>query len=111
MAESARSIPQPPTRRPGASALPADGPVNVGDLERWLSLLGGGLLAFYTMRRSLGTVVLLCGAGALLYRGLKGQCVLYQTMGLSTASHDPRSESLRGVAEPDEHPRIVLANS
>jgi uncharacterized membrane protein len=111
MAESTNSLSQPRTRRPGASALPADGPVNVGDVERWLSLLGGGLLALYTLRRSLGTVVLLCGAGALLYRGLKGQCALYQTMGLSTASHDPRPASPRGVAGPDEPPRIVLASS
>jgi uncharacterized membrane protein len=111
MAESVRSILQPPTRHPDASALPADGPVNVGDLERWLSLLGGGLLAFYTMRRSLGTVTLLCGAGALLYRGLKGQCPLYQTMGLSTVSQDAAPDSSRSVAEPDEPPLVVLAGS
>ncbi len=111
MAESTHAISQPQTRRPDASALPADGPVNVGDVERWLSLLGGGLLALYTMRRSLGTVVLLCGAGALLYRGLKGQCALDQTMGLSTASYDSRPASPRGVAGPDQPPRIVLARS
>ena len=74
MADSTHSRPQPQTMRSVARALPADGLVNVGDGERWLSLLGGGLLALYTLRRSLGTVVLLGGAGALLYRGLKGQC-------------------------------------
>jgi uncharacterized membrane protein len=84
MAESTNSRPQPRAMRAGARALPADGAVNVGDGERWLSLLGGGLLALYTLRRSLGTVVLLGGAGALLYRGLKGQCALYQAMGVST---------------------------
>jgi uncharacterized membrane protein len=111
MAESTRSIPQPRTMRPVASALSADGPVNVGDRERWLSLLGGGLLALYTVRRSLGTVVLLGGAGALLYRGLRGHCVLYQTMGISTVAQDLRPESPRGVAGPEEPPRIVLAGS
>jgi uncharacterized membrane protein len=111
MAESTRSIPQPRTMRPGASALPADGPVNVGDRERWLSLLSGGLLALYTMRRSPGIVVLLVGAGALLYRGLRGHCALYQTMGISTVAQDQRPESHRGVAGPDEPPRIVLAGS
>jgi uncharacterized membrane protein len=83
----------------------------VGDGERWLSLLGGGLLALYTLRRSLGTVVLLGGAGALLYRGLKGQCALYQAMGVSTTAHDPPSASSRSVAAPEEPPRIVLADS
>jgi len=111
MAESTNSLPQPRTMRSVASALPADDAVNVGDRERWLSLLGGGLLALYVLRRSLGTVVLLCGAGALLYRGLQGQCALYQAMGVSTVAHDPQSASARTGAAPDEQPRIVLAGS
>jgi uncharacterized membrane protein len=111
MAESANSLPQPQPMRSIARALPADGSVNVGDGERWLSLLGGGLLALYLLRRSLGTVVLLCGAGALLYRGLQGQCALYQAMGVSTVAHDPQAASPRPLAAPDEQPRIVLAGS
>ena len=111
MAESTNTLPQSQTRRSVARVLPADDMVNVGDGERWLSLLGGGLLALYTLRRSLGTVVLLCGAGALLYRGLKGQCALYKAMGVSTVAHDSRSASHRSVAAPDEQPRIVLAGS
>jgi len=111
MAESTDSLPQPRTMRSVARALPADGSVNVGDGERWLSLLGGGLLALYLLRHSLGTVVLLGGAGALLYRGWRGQCALYQAMGVSTVAHDPQSASPRTMAAPDEPPRIVLAGS
>jgi uncharacterized membrane protein len=111
MADSNNSLPQPQTRRSVAREMPADGTVNVGDGERWLSLLGGGLLALYTLRRSLGTVVLLGGAGALLYRGLKGQCALYQVMGVSTAAQDQQSASPRSVAAPEEQSRIVLADS
>ena len=110
MAVSTPSIAQPRTR-PVANALPANRPVNVGDIERWLSLLGGGLLALYTLRRSPGTIVLLGGAGALLYRGLKGQCPLYQSMGLSTGAYDPQPASPRSVAGSDEQPQIVLASS
>ena len=110
MAASTHAIPQPRTR-PGANAMPANSSVNVGDVERWLSLLGGGLLALYMLRRSLGTIVLLGGAGVLLYRGLKGQCPLYQTMGLSTVAHDLQPASPRSVAGPDEESRIVLASS
>ena len=110
MAASTHSIPQPRARQV-ANALPATDSVNVGDAERRLSLLGGGLLALYTLRRSLGTIVLLGGAGALLYRGLKGQCALYQAMGVSTVSQDPQSASPRRVAASDEQPRIVLAGS
>ena len=109
MLASTHSRPQP--RRSVANDLPAAGSMNVGDGERWLSLLGGGLLALYMLRRSLGTVVLLGGAGALLYRGLKGQCALYQAMGVSTAAHDPQSASPRSVTAPEEPSRIVLAGS
>lgn len=108
MVASTHSIPQP--RRPVANALPAAGPINVGDTERWLSLLGGGLLALYMLRRSLGTVVLLGGAGGLLYRGLKGHCPLYQALGLSTAAPDSQPASPRSVTGGEEQ-RIVLASS
>jgi hypothetical protein len=98
-----------PSRSPVADALPAAGPMrNVGDTERWLSLLGGGVLTVYLLRRSLGTVVLLGGAGALLYRGLKGYCPWYEQMGLSTAPHAQPARP-RSIAEPEEQPRIVLA--
>jgi len=111
MAESTNSLPQPQTMHSVERIQLADDAVNVGDGERWLSLLGGGLLALYLLRRSLGTIVLLCGAGALLYRGLKGQCALYQAMGVSTVSYDPQSAGPRSVAASDEEPRIVLAGS
>ena len=111
MADSNNSRPQPQTRHSVAREMPADDAVNVGDGERWLSLLGGGLLALYTLRRSLGTVVLLGGAGALLYRGLKGQCALYQAMGVSTVAQDPQSASPHSVTAPEEPSRIVLAGS
>jgi uncharacterized membrane protein len=110
MTESTNSRSPSRAMRDVTRALPADGAVNVGDGERWLSLLGGGLLALYTLRRSLGTVVLLSGAGALLYRGLQGQCALYQAMGVSTAAQDPQSASSRSVVAAQEPPRIVLAD-
>ena len=110
MAASTRITPSPP-RHPANSARMADRPVNVGNLERCLSLLGGGLLALCTIRRSLGTVVLLGGAGALLYRGWSGHCALYQTMGLSTAPQDVSPAGSRSVTEPDEPPLVVLAGA
>ena len=110
MAASTHVIPQPQTR-PAATASTATGPVNVGDGERWISLLGGGLLALSLLRRSLGTVMLVGGAGALLYRGLQGHCPLYHAMRLSTAAHAPQPVSARSVAGPDEPSPIVLARS
>jgi uncharacterized membrane protein len=101
----------PPPRHPTDSARRVDRPRNVGDLERWLSLLGGGILALSTVRRSLGTVVLLGGACALLYRGWTGHCALYQTMGLSTVSRDAPLDHASHIAGPDESPLVVLAES
>ena len=111
MAESARTIPQPQSTRPAERPLQAERPVNVGDVERWLSVLGGGALALCTLRRFLGPLVLLAGAGALLYRGLTGHCALYQTMGVSTASQEPDSSRTLGATEPEEQPRIEIARS
>jgi len=60
--------------------------VNVGDTERWLSALGGGLLALYglTRRSPLGLGLAALG-GALVYRGLSGHCPCYATFGTSSA--------------------------
>jgi uncharacterized membrane protein len=108
---STPTTPSAPTREPADGSQGADAAVNVGHMERWLSLLGGGLLALATVPRSLGTVVLLGGAGALLYRGWTGHCPLYQAMGLSTASHNALPDSARRVAGPDEPALVVLAHS
>ena len=111
MVDSTNSLPQLQTMRSVAREMPVDDAVNMGDGERWLSLLGGGLLALYMLRRSLGTVMLLGGAGALLYRGLKGQCALYQAMGVSTVAQDSQSAPPRSVVAPEEPSRIVLVGS
>lgn len=111
MAVPTRTTPPRPTRHSTDSAPQADRPVNVGNLDRWLSLLGGGLLALSMVQRSLGTIMLLGGAGALLYRGWTGHCTLYQTMGLSTGAQEASSGSSRTVAGPNEPPLIVMAGS
>lgn len=61
--------------------------VNVGQMERWLSMVAGGVLAAYALkRRELpGGAAALAGA-ALLYRGATGHCDLYQAMGVNTAN-------------------------
>jgi hypothetical protein len=60
--------------------------VNVGDAERWVSAIGGGALALYGLRRSLGGLALAVGGGMLLYRGVTGHCAAYQSLGMNTAS-------------------------
>lgn len=67
------------TRSPAAA-------VNVGDVERWVSLVGGGALAIWGLqRRTAGGLAAALAGGSLVYRGLSGHCPLYSAMGLSTA--------------------------
>ena len=74
--------------------------VNVGDAERWASVVGGGLLALtgLSRRSGLGLVMAAVG-GSLVYRGLAGHCYLYQTLGVNTSSeqHSPVASVAAGA--------------
>lgn len=62
--------------------------VNVGDLERLASLVGGGLLAWTGWRRGgLIGAGLAAAGGGLIFRGLSGHCSGYAALGASTAPH------------------------
>jgi uncharacterized membrane protein len=63
--------------------------VNVGQPERWLSSIAGGLLTFYGLRRLdiPGTLFALLGAD-LLYRGIRGRSLVYRALGISTSQRD-----------------------
>ena len=63
-------------------------PVNVGQMERWLSMVAGGMLAAWGLKRrdTIGGTAAL-GAAELLYRGATGHCHVYR-----------RSESIVGAA-------------
>ena len=68
-------------------AAPSPGSrINIGKLERWLSLVAGGALAAYGLKRRAvpGGTAALAGA-ALLYRGATGHCDLYQALGVNRA--------------------------
>ena len=65
--------------------------VNVGRVERWLSMAAGGALAAYALKRreKPGGAAAIAGA-ALLYRGATGHCDLYQVLGINR-SHARRN--------------------
>jgi uncharacterized membrane protein len=57
---------------------------NLGPVERWLSVAGGGTLAAYGLLRRATPGGLAAVAGAtLLYRGLTGHCTLYRALGVN----------------------------
>ena len=110
MAASTHSIPQPRTR-PVANVLPANGPVNVGDVERWLSLLGGGLLALYTAATLPGDRrAPVWGRRPPVSRS-EGAVPPVSDHGAQHRRARSRPASPRSVAGSDEQPQIVLASS
>ena len=73
-------------------AAPSAGQTNVADRERWLSVIGGGALAAYGLKRGgLGGAVLLALGGGLVYRGYSGHCSAYEALGINTATAAPAS--------------------
>jgi len=73
---------------------------NVGELERWMSLIGGGLLALDGLRRgSVGGAAEAIVGGSLVCRGLTGHCNVYAALGVNTAEHSPAAavSAARGV--------------
>jgi uncharacterized membrane protein len=77
-------------------------PVNVSEMERWASSIGGGALAVYGISRlltqkSVGGAVLALVGGALVYRGASGHCEMYHKLGINTAAgSDNPNVSVRG---------------
>jgi uncharacterized membrane protein len=62
--------------------------INVSDSERWLSLIGGGVLGVFGLTRgTLPGFGLAALGGALIYRGLTGHCPGYASLGIDTAKH------------------------
>ena len=122
MAELAATMNRPPYGQASERFAQSQPPVNVGDVERWLSVIGGGMLALYGLRRSLGNLVLIAGGGALIYRGLTGRCAVYEALHLSTTSadtgpgitledaitvHKPAAQVYRFWRHLENHPRFV----
>jgi uncharacterized membrane protein len=63
------------------------GPVNLGEAERYGSILGGGaLIVAGISRRGLPGLLLAAVGGLFIMRGVAGHCRLYDSIGVSTAA-------------------------
>ncbi len=63
---------------------------NVGTNERWASVIAGGALALYGLRRrGVAGLALAVAGGALVRRGITGHCPVYQRAGINTAGAGP----------------------
>jgi len=65
--------------------------INVGEMERHVSLIGGTVLAVCgLLRGSLSGLSLAAIGGTLIWRGYTGHCELYQAWGHSSANQQSR---------------------
>jgi uncharacterized membrane protein len=62
-------------------------PHNVGQTERWVSGVAGGLLVLYAIRNRRSWLARTLGATGLnlIYRGASGYCTIYNRFGVNTA--------------------------
>src|SRR5260370_42117226 len=64
--------------------------VNVAEVERWASALGGAALTAYGIKqlqdRSPAGAALAAAGSALIYRGATGHCPVYAAAGITTAN-------------------------
>jgi uncharacterized membrane protein len=74
--------------------------VNVADVERWASALGGAALTAYGIKqlreRSPAGAALAAAGSALIYRGASGHCPVYAATGFNTVEPQGDVESLSG---------------
>ena len=65
-------------------------PTNVSHTERWMSAVGGGVIALLGLKRGgLGGALLAAVGGGLIYRGVTGHCSGYAALGVNTAEPSP----------------------
>jgi uncharacterized membrane protein len=85
------------------------GRINVGGAERWLSMVAGGVLAAYALRRRTPASGAAALAGsALLYRGATGHCHLYQTLGVNRSGHQAYDFGTGVIADRGSNTRARL---
>ena len=75
--------------------------LNVADVERWASAIGGAALTAYGIKqlkdRSPAGAALAAAGSALIYRGATGHCPVYSAAGITTANDtDGTREALAG---------------
>lgn len=74
---------------------------NVGNPERWVSIVAGTAMATYGLARRSVSGFTLAGLGsALVWRGATGHCPVYEATGVSTNGHDDSSAEDRNVSVP-----------
>jgi uncharacterized membrane protein len=70
---------------------------NVHPIERWASVVGGGVLAVSALRKGTAGIPRLFAGAAMIHRGLTGHCEAYRILGVQTAPSDATIPYQTGV--------------
>lgn len=71
--------------------------VNIGNVERWCSVIGGGLLGASGVRQGRNGAWRIAAGALLLQRGWTGHCHVYKAVGVRTASSDATIPYQQGI--------------
>lgn len=104
MVENLRQGLKPGQVRMAWQGLTQTDKLNIGERERVVSVLIGGLLALFGLGRlPLTALGLALGGGYLVYRGLTGHCPAYEALDINTAT-----SKLRFDEEYHEQPESTI---
>jgi uncharacterized membrane protein len=84
--------------------------LNLGSNERLISLGAGALLAMVGLRRSWGSLVLAGLGGYLVYRGLSGNCRVYEALNINTTGKMPGGRPIASLPGGITFARSVTVN-
>ena len=89
--------------------------INVADVERWASALGGAALTAYGIKqlkdRSPAGAALTAAGGALMFRGATGHCPMYAAAGINTADDRESTREALGGARGTAVEEVVTINA
>ena len=89
--------------------------INVADVERWASALGGAALTAYGIKqlkdRSPAGAALAAAGGALMFRGATGHCPVYAAAGINTADDGEGTRAALGGARGVNVEEVVTINA
>ena len=89
--------------------------INVADVERWASALGGAALTAYGIKqlkdRSPAGAALTAAGGALMFRGATGHCPMYAAAGINTADDREGTREALGGARGTAVEEVVTINA
>src|SRR5438093_7215427 len=103
-----------PERSPPKGRQPMTSTMNVANVERWASALGGAALTAYGIKRlkerSVAGAMMTVAGTTLMYRGATGHCPVYAATGIDTANGENDTRAALAGSRGVNVEEVVLIN-